>query len=48
MIYRDQAVVVLVGPAAPAEVLTGEGFLRTWPHRHGTDAFFAAAWLRRR
>ena len=33
-----------VAPAAPAEVLTPDGFLRTWPHRHGTDAFFAAAW----
>jgi 16S rRNA (cytosine967-C5)-methyltransferase len=19
-------------------------FLRLWPHRHGTDGFFAAAW----
>jgi 16S rRNA (cytosine967-C5)-methyltransferase len=24
----------------------GEGFLRLWPHRHGTDGFFAAAWTR--
>jgi 16S rRNA (cytosine967-C5)-methyltransferase len=31
-------------PPVPAAVLTPEGFLRTWPHRHGTDAFFAAAW----
>ena len=23
------------------------GFLRLWPHRHGTDGFFAAAWRRR-
>ena len=23
------------------------GFLRLWPHRHGTDGFFAAAWTRR-
>ncbi len=38
---------VRVSPRAPAEVLTPEGFLRTWPHRHGTDAFFAAAWRRR-
>jgi 16S rRNA (cytosine967-C5)-methyltransferase len=22
-------------------------FLRLWPHRHGTDGFFAAAWVRR-
>jgi len=25
-----------------------EGFLRLWPHRHGTDGFFAAAWTRSR
>jgi 16S rRNA (cytosine967-C5)-methyltransferase len=28
----------------PGAALTPEGFLRTWPHRHGTDAFFAATW----
>jgi 16S rRNA (cytosine967-C5)-methyltransferase len=28
--------------------LGADGFLRTWPHRHGTDGFFAAAWIRRR
>jgi 16S rRNA (cytosine967-C5)-methyltransferase len=22
-------------------------FLRLWPHRHGTDGFFAAVWQRR-
>ena len=33
-------------PAGPPEVATPEGFLRTWPHRHGTDGFFAAAWVR--
>jgi 16S rRNA (cytosine967-C5)-methyltransferase len=31
----------------PGPALDGEGFLRTWPHRHGTDGFFAAAWVRR-
>jgi 16S rRNA (cytosine967-C5)-methyltransferase len=36
-----------VAPAGPAAVLGADGFLRTWPHRHGTDAFFAAAWERR-
>jgi 16S rRNA (cytosine967-C5)-methyltransferase len=36
-----------VPPPAPAAVLTPEGFLRTWPDAHGTDAFFAAAWVRR-
>jgi 16S rRNA (cytosine967-C5)-methyltransferase len=37
-----------VTPPVPAAVLTPEGFLRTWPHRHGTDGFFAAVWLRGR
>ena len=32
-----------VDPAA----LGPEGFLRTFPHRHGTDGFFAARWVRR-
>ncbi|MFY3745764.1 RsmB/NOP family class I SAM-dependent RNA methyltransferase [Anaeromyxobacter sp. Red801] len=36
-----------IAPEAPASALTPDGFLRTWPHRHGTDAFFAAAWVRR-
>lgn len=27
--------------------LDDSGFLRLWPHRHGTDGFFAAAWTRR-
>ncbi len=31
----------------PAEVLDPRGFLRTFPHRHGTDGFFGAL-LRRR
>jgi 16S rRNA (cytosine967-C5)-methyltransferase len=34
-------------PDAPAPCLTADGFLRTWPHRHGCDGFFAAAWTRR-
>jgi 16S rRNA (cytosine967-C5)-methyltransferase len=38
---------VRVAPVAPAEALGPDSFLRTWPHRHGTDAFFAAAWRRR-
>jgi 16S rRNA (cytosine967-C5)-methyltransferase len=32
----------LVRPAAPSELITSEGFVRTFPHRHGTDGFFAA------
>ena len=33
-------------PLLPAEVLGRDRFVRTWPHRHGTDAFFAAVWIR--
>ena len=34
------------GVASPAELVVGER-LQLWPHRHGTDGFFAAAWRRR-
>ena len=34
----DQAASLCTGP------VTGGEFLRLWPHRHGTDGFFAAAW----
>jgi 16S rRNA (cytosine967-C5)-methyltransferase len=30
----------------PAELVQGP-YLRLWPHRHQTDGFFAAAWVRR-
>jgi 16S rRNA (cytosine967-C5)-methyltransferase len=30
-----------------AQQLCAGPFLRLWPHRHGTDGFFAAAWQRR-
>jgi 16S rRNA (cytosine967-C5)-methyltransferase len=33
-------------PRADPSVVTAEGFVRTWPHRDGTDAFFAAIWDR--
>ncbi len=33
-----------IQPALAGEALTPEGFVRTWPHRHGTDGFFAAVW----
>jgi 16S rRNA (cytosine967-C5)-methyltransferase len=36
-----------VRPGCGAAVVTPEGFVRTWPHRHGADAFFAAVWERR-
>ena len=29
-----------------ADALVDGPYLRLWPHRHGTDAFFAAAWER--
>jgi 16S rRNA (cytosine967-C5)-methyltransferase len=32
----------VVAPSAPAELVTGEGFVRTFPHRGGADGFFAA------
>ena len=32
----------IVWPAARADVITSEGFVRTFPHRHDTDGFFAA------
>ena len=30
-----------------SETLVRDEFLRLWPHRHGTDGFFAAVWERR-
>lgn len=33
-------------PEVDPSALTPDGFVRTWPHRHGTDAFFVAAWVR--
>ncbi len=32
---------------AGAEKLCSGDFLRLWPHRHGTDGFFAAVWVRK-
>jgi 16S rRNA (cytosine967-C5)-methyltransferase len=32
---------------ADAEKLCTGNFLRLWPHRHGTDGFFAAVWVRK-
>ena len=32
---------------AHAENLCNGNFLRLWPHRHGTDGFFAAIWTRK-
>ncbi|HZT55614.1 MAG TPA: SAM-dependent methyltransferase, partial [Burkholderiaceae bacterium] len=32
---------------AQADTLVRGDYLRLWPHRHGTDGFFAAVWERR-
>jgi 16S rRNA (cytosine967-C5)-methyltransferase len=37
----------IVPAEAPARTVTPDGFVRTWPHVHGTDGFFAAVWERR-
>ena len=42
-----QALPGLADPALGAAASTGRDFLQLWPHRHGTDAMFAA-YLRRR
>ncbi len=36
----------LVDDAVPESARTSEGFLRTWPHVHGSDGFFAAVFER--
>ncbi len=33
-------------PRARDDAAAPGGFVRTWPHRHGCDGFFAAAWTR--
>jgi 16S rRNA (cytosine967-C5)-methyltransferase len=35
-----------VHPSADPSVVTADGFVRMWPHRQGTDGFFAAVWER--
>ncbi len=44
---RDHPDLARVRPAVNPSLLGADGFLRAWPHRHGTDGFFAAAWERR-
>lgn len=31
----------------PGDMIDSNGYLRTWPHRHGTDGFFAALFRRK-
>ncbi|HXG67093.1 MAG TPA: 16S rRNA (cytosine(967)-C(5))-methyltransferase RsmB [Blastocatellia bacterium] len=33
----------VLAPDARADLITADGFVRTYPHRHGADGFFAAA-----
>ena len=48
VIESDHPELERVAPPVPPSVLPADGVLRTWPHRHGPDAFFAAIWRRRR
>jgi len=46
--FRPLSVAELLGQLgldAGAELCAGD-HLRLWPHRHGTDGFFAAVWER--
>lgn len=43
----DAAVLLADARVREPEALVERGYLRLWPHRHGTDGFFAAAWRRR-
>jgi 16S rRNA (cytosine967-C5)-methyltransferase len=44
---QDAAALLEAAHVADAQGLTEGGHLRLWPHRHGTDGFFAAVWERR-
>ncbi|MEY2687436.1 MAG: hypothetical protein RL375_1634 [Pseudomonadota bacterium] len=43
----DVAEVLTSQRVADAATLVQDGRLRLWPHRHGTDGFFATVWQRR-
>ena len=38
---------IRVDPSAPKELLTSDGYVRTWPHRDDCDGFFIACFVRR-
>lgn len=44
---QDAAGLLARAHVADAAGLVRDGMLRLWPHRHGTDGFFAAVWQRR-
>jgi len=43
----DAAPLLQQAQVAQSEKLCRDGYLRLWPHVHGTDGFFAAVWHRR-
>lgn len=45
-VLADTPGVRLVRPELPDQLLDPRGFLRLYPHRHGTDGFFAAVLVR--
>jgi 16S rRNA (cytosine967-C5)-methyltransferase len=47
-VERDHPELARVAPPVHPSAVGTDLFLRTFPHLHGTDAFFAAAWVRRR
>jgi 16S rRNA (cytosine967-C5)-methyltransferase len=40
--FLESAPFRVIQPAAPFEMITPDNFVRAFPHRHGTDGFFAA------
>jgi 16S rRNA (cytosine967-C5)-methyltransferase len=38
---------IRVDPSAPKELVTSDGYVRTWPHRDNCDGFFIACLVRR-
>jgi 16S rRNA (cytosine967-C5)-methyltransferase len=38
---------MLAAPRGQDAALVEGPYLRLWPHRHGTDGFFAAVWQKR-
>ena len=40
----DAAELLAASQVEHAGDLVADGYFRSWPHRHGMDGFFAAAW----
>ncbi|MCB2038597.1 MAG: SAM-dependent methyltransferase, partial [Ottowia sp.] len=45
-LHAGERLAALKVPGADT-LATAAGHLRLWPHRHGTDGFFAALWQRK-